>query len=384
MVHFRKGSQVWQLVTLLSVVGEFPVSALHLLGNERVYKALIHKLIQQQTIRNSHTGMEMTCRLFTITGKGSLKTIRLYKGALPILDWLYPDTYQYYMNTFWNHRFPGDVSHRDRNHRVAEAVAMCMRSGIESRQYLLPELQNRMILQVVPAKPNFYLAKDLKKVGESEMNKTMFTRMVGAVFSYDNCYAVYNTRNAVMKWSGMGEFKVLHNLIEVARLNAGISKVDSAILFGQSEEIALKTLIDSDQSRRLEFRFDSIYRYIHFIPMDENGIRQLRIMSVPDWKSRLLELLFDSEVRSYNQGLFEYDANINGIYILSHLDGDIARLIRFREAIINQNEQFEILCFPHQTYFLREYLGSVVKIKTIDFDSVEEGLLLERRDLFER
>lgn len=384
MVHFRKGSQVWQLVMLLSVVGEFPVSALHLLGNERVYKALIHKLIQQQTIRNSQNGMEITSRLLTITGKGSLKTIRLYKGALPILDWLYPDTYQYYMHTFWEHRFPGDVSHRDRNHRVAEAVAMCMRSGIESRKYLLPELQNRMILQVVPVKPNFYLAKDLKKVGETEMNKTMFTRMVGAVFLYDNCYAVYNTRNAVMKWSGMGEFKALHNLIEIARLNAGISKVDSAILFGQSEEIALKTLIESDQSRRLEFRFDSTYRYIHFVPMDENGIRQLRIMSVSDWKSRLLELLFDSEVRSYNRGLFEYDANINGVYILSHLDGDIARLIRFREAIINQNEQFEILCFPHQTYFLHEYLGSDVKIKTIDFASVEEGLLLERRDLFER
>lgn len=42
--------------------------------------------------------------------------------------------------------------------------------------------------------------------------------------------------------------------------------------------------------------------------MDEHGIRQLRLMTVPDWKERLLELLFDPEVRTYDRGLFEYDA----------------------------------------------------------------------------
>lgn len=383
MVHFRTGSQVWQLVMLLSFVGEFPVSSLHLLGRERVYKALVHKLTQQQMFRNSQTGMEMVCRLLTISGKGLYKTLRLYKGALPILEWLYPDTYQYYMDAFWNHRFPGDASHRDRNHRVAEAAAMCMRAGMEARPYLLPKLQNREILQVVSENASFYLAKDLKKVGEAEMNKTMFTRMVGAVFIPGTCYAVYNTRNAAMKWSGMGEFKALHSLIEIARLNAGVNRIDSAVLFGQSGEIALKTLLESDKSRRLEFRFDSTYHHIHFIPMDGNGIRQLRLMSIPDWKAQLLELLFEPETRSYDRGLFEYDARVNGVYILSHLDGDLARLIRYREAAASQNGQFEVLCFPHQAYFLREYLGQAVSIKTIGMDAVEEGIGLERRDLFE-
>lgn len=383
MVYFRPGSQIWQLIMLLTIVGEFPVSSLHLLGNERVYKTLIHKLTQQQTFRNSQTGIEMTCRLLTISGKSSYKTIRFYKGALPIMDWVYPGAYQNYMDTFWNHRFPRDASHRDRNHRVAEAVTMFMRAGIEARPYLLPQLQNREILQVVSANPNFYLAKNLKKVGEVEMNKTMFTRMVGAAFLSNTCYAVYNTRNAVMKWSGMGEFKTLHNLIEISRLNAGINNIDSAILFGQSEETALRTLFESDKSRRLEFRFDSTYHHIHFIPMNECGICQLRFMSVPNWKSQLLELLFDSDVRSYNRGLFEYDAYINGVYILSHLDGDIARLIRFRESIINQNGKFEILCFPHQIQFLKEYIGHNVNLKTIDMVLIENEILLERRDLFE-
>lgn len=214
MLHFRAGSQVWQLITLLSVVGKFPFRSLGLLGNERVLKALVSKLSPPQTIRNPQTETEMTCRILTVTGKGDSKTVRLYKAALPILDWLHPEAYWYYMEAFWNHRFPGDSAHRERNHRVSEAVMLYMRAGVETRPYLLSHLQNEGRFSVIPEGSSFYLARDIKKIGQTEMNKTMFTRMVGAIFSHGNCYAVYNTRAAAMKWSGMGEFKVLHNLAE--------------------------------------------------------------------------------------------------------------------------------------------------------------------------
>ena len=85
MLHFRPGSQVWQLVMLLSFSGEFPFHSLSLLGSERVYKALVSRLTTLQTIRNYHSCDEITCRLLTISGKGAGKSIRLYKGALPIL-----------------------------------------------------------------------------------------------------------------------------------------------------------------------------------------------------------------------------------------------------------------------------------------------------------
>lgn len=380
MLHFRPGSQVHRLVTLLGIVGEFPARSLHLLGNERVYKVLVHKLTQPQTFRCYHTGTEMTCRLLTLSGKGQDKSIRLYKGALPILEWLHKDAYRYYMEMFWNHRFPGDAAHRERNHRVAEAATMCMCAGVEFRPYLLPQLQNTEILHLIPNDPVFYLAKDLKKVGGDEMNKTMFTRLVGSLFSGSSCYAVYNTRAAVMKWNGMGEFKTLHSLLEIGRLNAGITQIDSALLFGASDETALQTMLESDKSRRPEFRFDAIYRHVYFVPMNEHGIRMLRILALPDWNERLLDLLFEPAQRSYNKGNFEYDACVDGVFVLSHLDGDLARLIRFRDAIQNQKVPTEVLCYPHQVPFLREYLGQTAELKTIGIDSVEEAIGPERRD----
>ena len=193
--------------------------------------------------------------------------------------------------------------------------------------------QNSEISLTVPEYPAYYLAKDLKKLGESEMNKTMFTRVTGVLFSCGEAYAVYNTRSALMKWNGMGEFKTLHSLIEIARLNAGIHKIQSAILFGESEEIALKTILETEKNRRLEFRFDNIYQFIYFVPMNSFGIRLLRLFARPNWKAQLNELLFDEDDLSKNQGVMEYDAFVDGKYVYSFLDNDIARLIRLREAL---------------------------------------------------
>lgn len=377
MLYFRPGSHAGRLFTLLSVVGELPNSAIHLLGNERVYKAMISKMITRQTIHNSQTDAEMICRLLTMTGKGSAKSVRLYKTALPILNWVHPDAFQYYMDAFRNHKFSGDMAHRERNFRIAETAAMCMNAGVEFRPYFLPELQSREMLRVIPEYPSLYLSRDIKRVSEFEMAKTQFTRMIGAIFTADKCYMVYNTRNSVMKWQGQGEYKALISLTEIARLNANIFEIDSAILFGESDTVALKTIEESEQNKRKAFRFDATYHHIHFVPMNSDGVRLLRILSVPNLNAKLMDLLFEPEERSYDRGRFEYDAYINGVYVLSHLDGDIAKLIRFNGAVSSQPVKAEVLCYQYQVPFLREYLDRSVNIKTIDIDSVESELGLE-------
>ena len=312
-----------------------------MLGNERVFKALVSKLILPQTIC---VGSEqITCRLLNLTGKGRGKTIRLNKGALGLLDFIDPKARNYYMNSFWNHRFPGDAAHIERNHRVAETAALCMRSGINTIPYRLPKLQNQQLLKLIPERPVFYLAKDIKKTGENEMNKTMFTRMTGAVFSSGSCFAVYNTRSCGMKWRGMGEYKALNSLTEIARMNSEVKSIDSAILIGRSADIAFRTLDNTENTQKQEFRFDSIYRHIHFIPSDEFGIRLLRLL-------------------------------IYGTYILSHLDGDIARLIRFRDALEVYPQKSEIICFPEQAKFISELMSDKAEVRTIDIHTLESEL----------
>ena len=374
MIHMHPGSQAGSLAAILSVVGEYPYSSLHLLGNERYFRKLVHKLTEKNELYNSECGERLYCKCFNLSGKGAGKTIRFYKDAIPILKWISPDALPSYMNASKNHKFSGDVWHIERNHRIAEVVAMCMRSGIEYRPYVLPELQDSEILSVIPKQNVFYPSRRLKEVRPVDQNKTMFTRMAGAIFSHQKCFAVYNTRNSSMRWNGMGEFKALHSLSEIARMNADVTSINSAILFGQSDKTALGTLKAAEEIGRHEFRFDKIYQYVHFVPLSDNGIRLLRLICHPKVKEKLLDLLFESDTISNGRGIFEYDAYVYGKYILSHLDGDIIRLIRFKEALLFNHYEGEVLCFDFQKDYVNAFLEGLAKVRTIEMGLIEEEL----------
>ena len=374
MMEFRTGSHAGSLLAVLSVATEYPSYSLKLMGNERWYKEMVHKLSQKQTIINIESGDIITSKILTVSGKGSAKTIRLHRGAIPILRWISSDALPSYLMASKNHKFTGNIKNIERNHRVAEVVAMCMRMGMEFRPYMLPPLQNERILSIIPSDTVFYPSKTLKSIGQVEMNKTMFTRIVGAIYSHQKCFAVYNTRNSVMKWNGMGEFKALHSLIEISRMNAGLTSIDSAILFGQSDRVLLDTLMANEQNKRLEFRFDGIYRHIHFVPLSETGIRLLKIICLPEVQRSLLDLLFESDSLSNGNGLFEYDAFVDQKYILSHLDGDIARLIRFKEALILNRFDSEVLCYEFQADYVNAFLAGLAKVKIIEMSLVETEL----------
>ena len=98
MLTLQHSSYAFRLVQTLAVTGEYPISSLPLLGNERVLKQLIRRLSLPEMFCNSHGEMVRT-KLFVTNGKGREKSLRLYKGALPLLHWLHPGAYEYYMET---------------------------------------------------------------------------------------------------------------------------------------------------------------------------------------------------------------------------------------------------------------------------------------------
>jgi len=368
MIYVRPGSRVDFLVTLLSIVGEFPYSALNLLGDERVYRKLIAKLSQKQSYCQTETGEVLTAKLLSVSGRGQLKTIRLYKKAHSLLEWYRAK--EYYLNAYYSPHFRGGSTYTDRNHRVAEAVAMLLKIGVECRPYVIPRLQEKEFRSGFP-EPIFYTAREVKTAGEVEVNKTAFTRMVGAVFTNWGGYAVYNTRTSAMKWRGQGEMKANIALDQLSERNTGVVEINSAILFCESPEVALETLTEAGKSRRREYRFDSIYDHIHYVSLDPIGQRVLRLLLIPKLKEKQLEMLFDDAERSFNRGRFEYDAKIDGRYIYAFFDGNLAGLGRFKEGLEYYGEQGEVLCYPHEVTFIRTYFGNEVGIKTIDIELME-------------
>ena len=105
MLTLRPGSLAYRLISMLSVTGEYPIHSLHLLGNPRVMRDLVRRMSEPQLVRLPGADSAQT-KLVQISGKGAAKSVRLYRCALPILEWMHPDAFDYYMASFWSHRFP--------------------------------------------------------------------------------------------------------------------------------------------------------------------------------------------------------------------------------------------------------------------------------------
>lgn len=373
MITIRQGSRVYQLLCILACVGEFPMRSIHLLGDSSSWGKLIQRLSQKQDFRFPEGEQVYSIRMLTISGTGKLKSARLYKAALPLLERTVPDAYRYYMDVYGRYNHTGKENEIGRAHRVAETTAMCLLSGITPFQYDLPQLQMVSRKNLIPDAPSFYMSRELKNAGDDGGNRTKFSRITGAVFYRGGCYAVYNSRDALMKWNGQGEMKTRLYLAQLARMNADIPDVDSAVMLGSGYNLALRTLGSLDGITRSDMRFDRIYQHIHFVPMNVFGAKLLKTLTVPDWNEKLMQLLFDEEDRSYHQGLFEYDAIENGVFIFSFLDSDIVRLSRFRSAV--SGREFEILCYLDQVSFLRKYLGNHVRLRLVEIDLVAAELI---------
>lgn len=380
MINFSPGSHISRFISFLALVGEYPMSSLDLLGSQREISRLIEKLSKKQTIRNPISDERIHRRVLLVRGKSPYKSVRLSTYALPLLDWL--GIREYYISRFGAGTLSGSQLHIERNHRVAETAAMLLRAGIECRPWMLPMLQLSERKLITDHSMAFF-AKDLKQIVSGGINKTKYARYTAALFAPGSCMAIYNTRNCVMKWYGSGERKIREDLTQIARINSNCATVDSAILLGKDYDIALSILQTSSLDYQRVSRFDSIYPRIFFFPLEDFGIRHLALLQVGDWRERILNAFFDNKIRSFDRGLFEYDGYVDDIYVYSFLDGDIARLMRFRDSAQVMPVQCEVLCYHEQLPFLRRCLPSNVRFNPIDISRVEEELGVKARNLLE-
>ena len=382
MFRITPSSQVNKLLTILSVVGEFPFDSRGLIGSEGYFNNLIYKHTRPDDYSFSNSDIIIHGQLFQLAGKAELKSIRFHKTGLPILKHLNPIAYQHYLDTYDNHHLRTTEDRIIRNHRIAEATVMCMNAGIEARPYIAPKLTKQYHQEIPFTDPAFYLSKYLKKTDPDGFNKTKYARIVGALFYQTGCYSVYNLRDTMMKWKPESELKVKLDMTDICTMNTENQEVQSTIFFCSSYQTGFRVLQEWKRNSDLRTLFTSVYKHVHFIPINEFGVQLLKILTAPHWNERLLRMFFRNEDRSFGMGDMPYDAEMNGTYILSFLDSDFARLYLFRNNIGKfPDRKWLVLCFQHQAMFLREYLGAGVRLKVIPMEKVMENLNIKRREL---
>ena len=272
MFVITPSSQVNKLIIILSVVGEFPFSAIGLLGNRNYIYNQIYKHIHVDDYSFSESDEIIRCQLFQLSGRAELKTIRFHKSGLQVLKHLNAAAYQSYIESFNQHFFRSDNEHIIRNHRIAESAVMCLNAGIDARPYLVPRLTKQFHQEIPFTEPAFYLSKQLKKIDPDGFNKTKYARIVGALFYQTGCYAVYNLRDALMKWKPESELKIKLDLTDICTMNTKTQVVHSTIFFGTSYQTGLRVLQEWKDNKDNRKLFTAVYQHVHFIPINDFGL----------------------------------------------------------------------------------------------------------------
>ena len=141
MIHIRQDSTVYEMLTFLSYVGEFPYASISLFVNYETYHKTITKMGQDQTYRIPDHSQKITGRLLNISGGKDQKTIRLSQKGLEVLHLVNPDAGSYYARVYGRAKISSSAERIDRAHRLAESAALFRLAGVETCPSKLPPIQ---------------------------------------------------------------------------------------------------------------------------------------------------------------------------------------------------------------------------------------------------
>ena len=90
------------VLTVMTVAGEMPLVAASQLGRREAYRKALYEFAKQQVYENTKDKSRMCVKLVNISDRGKHKRCRLYKKAIPIVDWI--GMREYYEEMFPNNR----------------------------------------------------------------------------------------------------------------------------------------------------------------------------------------------------------------------------------------------------------------------------------------
>jgi len=373
-----------EILRTICLTGEYPLASLSLLSSSP--DALL-----RAAYRMEQTG------LVTMVGKKDMKSIRLdarkkdpegttrvYKI---ITDTFGEEYYDNYMQVSDGHMFNGCVDKVKRHHRIAEAMIMCDRAGVEVRPWILPQLSAGSDTPFVKI-TGFYCSRYLKSIEGTDNLKISYGRMLGLLISPGGAYCVYNTFKGLINGSPGGELRarmfvrnvLLKNWSPPDNLEKKEDTYDAyqAVLIGKTPKVALKVLDDMSKTKSPYLQLNGTYRNIFYVPMDESGINNIRMLTQERWRERILpkvirsDLIVDAQIRSYDA------ITPSGMKLLVWFDGNLSKLKNICDGNKDDIQLYTILCFPWQVEIINGYLGSEVKTKTYDEEKIKK--MLERKE----
>ena len=353
------------LLELVAVTGELPTHLLSRIAGSNSYKETVVTALKRQGF-------------FKTYYKDSLRGLRLTHTAKQMLLRASPERFEFFLtgNSDTNH-IKGDLSRRQRLHRIAEATVTIQNANItvfrdEKPDVFLPYFDGDDDLEITF--PAFYNSREIKEIGTSFV-KIKGARSVGVLLTPQDILVVYNLGNALMRWDYKSEMRtkaLMKTVICRERLPEYSGEDIKGLLLADNMELCYEILIGEDGKQY--FLLDSNYENFYFLTNDYKGERILSVLCNPVLDARLKSILM-SDLKAKDNGLtIEHDAfEQDGTPVLFVFYCDLPRIKRFNTALTLVKKNGIVICFDFQKEVLKRYCCEHISFKTISFDKWERS-----------
>lgn len=365
----KPGLQGFQLLELIGICGEFPADQLmRFLTSPSYAEKLITELKAEKLIRTHY--------------RDGLRGYRLTKHAKELLLNQNPDRFTYYLtgNTETN-LIRSEVPRRIRLHQKAETYLTLLHSGIPIFPDAKPDIFSsgrEAVSMDIRSLPLFYSSREIKELGP-ETTKIKNSRSMGILLAPHCVYAIYNTRNCLMKWEYKTEVRLnafLQHYLQ-GYPYSGHPNV-RAIMTGSDMDMALRLFQSTGGYKKSLFMLDTSFEHFHYIPNSKEGEVILQLLSDPQLAKKLNRLLL-SDLNDRQPDIpIEHDAvDEHGTPTILAYDFDMHRINRFNMGLNVYGLSGNLICFDFQLPSLQRYLSADVQFSSIDLNKFRKGFLYE-------
>lgn len=402
MINVYKNSGIHDILAVLAVAGELSPRSLHILGEDNTMKRIVKKCTIPQEFRNSEDGCRVNATLFSVSGHGIEKTVRLKKDGVKVLGWC--GDADYYNFAFCNNFGSGKKVLR--HHRLAEAAMIFQRAGIEIQPRNLPVLSNSLAGCRQFEEPYFYLSTVLKNAirndldDEDRVTRLSTSRFVGMFTTPQNgVFTVYNTSDEPLTLNMSSEYGVKHEIISLKRTTFFSpedqrmkSEIYKIILLCNDFETGFKTAFSElyeNKTKNKNYwqkpskreRLTDTCNYCYGVPLTHFGAKLLVLYTIPNYRAKIRRLFFNEstllpfEVSNFDAKFQTEDGN--NIFEALLFDSELKRINRIKSIIKNSTNpktKYKIRCFEDQYKFYRNLFADSVEIVTYSINDILECL----------
>lgn len=362
-----QGTLPYQLLALTAVCGEFPTSQLTRLSGGSAYKENVVKALKREGLLKTYY-------------RDGARGFRLTAAAKQLLAVERPEWFASYLSGRSEpNMLKSEISRRLRLHRMAEVLVTMLLAGIPALGWEKPPLFQASSVGLTNSPlevPVYYSSREVKEIGPLAI-KVKNSRAVGILLTDCSIFMIYNTAASRMKWEYKAELRLQALLrTELCQGSQFAEAEISGVVFGTSMEQMLPFLGCSGDGTRDCFVMDGTLAHFYFLTNDHHGEVILRLLSTPELKGILDEILSEDLADARPGWGVEHDAVAEGdMPVLFAYTCDMPRIRRFDTALELRGLSGILICFDFQAEILRVSCGPRVRLQSIDFTLFERGLL---------